>query len=156
MTLRPAHLLPLAASVGLAASVAVRAALVPALAVAACAAALRPHLALALLLAVGGWLWGTQRLHALDRSVLAARVGTADRALVETQEPARSTPYAVRVRALVRRWGPLRVHEPVLLELPLGRAPPQGTRLQVLGVLRAPSDRERRDPGRMRRRTPKR
>ncbi len=30
------------------------------------------------------------------------------------------------------------MHEPVLLELPVGRAPPQGARLSVLGVLRAP------------------
>ena len=143
MTLRLAYLVPLAASAGLAASVAVRASLVPAVAVAACAVVLRPPLALALLLAVGGWLWGTHRLHALDRTVLAAQIGTAERAVVETEEPARTTHYAVRVRALVRRWGVLRVREHVLLELPLGRAPPQGTRLRVLGVLRAPSDVER-------------
>jgi competence protein ComEC len=141
--IRLAYLVPLAVSVGLAASVAVRASLVPAAAVAACAVMLRPPLALALLLAVGGWLWGTERLHVLDHSVLAPRIGTAERAVVETEEPARTTRYAVRVRALTRRWGRIRVHEPVLLELPLGRAPPQGTRLQVLGVLRAPSDRER-------------
>jgi competence protein ComEC len=30
------------------------------------------------------------------------------------------------------------VHEPVLLELPSGRAPPQGARLSVLGILREP------------------
>ena len=141
--LRLAYLVPLAASAGLAASVAVRASLVPAVAVAACAVVLRPPLALALLIAVGGWLWGTERLHALDRSVLVSRIGTAERAVVETQEPARTTRYAVRVRALVQRWGGVRVREPVLLELPLGRAPPQGTRLRVLGTLRAPSDFER-------------
>jgi competence protein ComEC len=143
VTLRLAYLVPLAASTGLASSVAVRASFVPAVALAVCAALIRPPLALALLLAVGGWLWGTERLHKLDRSVLAPHIGTAEQALVETQEPARTTRYAVRVRALVRRWGGLRVHEPVLLELPLGRAPPQGTRLQLLGVLRAPSDFER-------------
>jgi competence protein ComEC len=143
VTLRVAYLAPLAASAGLAVSVAVPASLLPVVAVAALAVALRPPLALALLLAAGGWLWGTERLHTIDRSVLAQRIETAERALVETQEPARTTRYAVRVRALVRRWGPLRVREPVLLQLPLGRAPPQGTRLQVLGVLRAPSDRER-------------
>jgi competence protein ComEC len=143
VTLRLAYLVPLAASAGLAASVAVRAALVPAVAVAACALVLRPPLALALLIAVGGWLWGTERLHALDRSVLASRIGTAERAVVETQERARTTRYAVRARALALRWGELRMREPVLLELPVGRAPPQGTRLQVLGVLRAPSEFER-------------
>jgi competence protein ComEC len=143
VTLRLAYLVPLAMLAGLAASVAVRASLAPAVAVAACAVLLRPPLALALLIAVGGWLWGTERLHVLDRSVLASRVGTAERSVVETQEPARTTRFAVRVRALVQRWGASHVREPVLLELPLGRAPPQGTRLQVLGVLRAPSDFER-------------
>jgi competence protein ComEC len=143
VTLRLAYLVPLAVSAGLAASVAVRASLVPAVALAACAVLLRPPLALALLLAVGGWLWGTERLRVLDRSVLAPRIATAARAAVETEDPARTTRYAVRVRALVRRWSGSRVHEPVLLELPPGRAPPQGTRLQVLGVLRAPSERER-------------
>ena len=143
LRLRRAYLVPLAASAGLAVSVAVHATLVPVVAFAAAALFLRPPLALALLLAVGGWLWGTERLHMLDRSVLASRIGTAERALVETQEPARTTRYAVRVRALVRRWGAARLHEPVLLELPLGRAPPQGTRLQLLGILRAPGDFER-------------
>jgi competence protein ComEC len=143
VTLRLAYLVPLAMSAGLAASVAVRASLAPAVAVAACAVVLRPPLALALLIAVGGWLWGTERLHVLDRSVLASRIGTAERSVVETQEPARTTRFVVRVHALVQRWGALRVREPVLLELPLGRAPPQGTRLQVLGVLRAPSNFER-------------
>jgi len=140
---RVAYLVPLSVSLGCAASLAVRAALVPALAVACLAILLRPPLALAVLLFVGGWLWGTHRLHELDRSVLAPRIGTAERAIVETQEPARTTRYAIRVRAVVRRWDALRLHEPVLLELPLGRAPPQGTRLQVLGVLRAPNDFER-------------
>src|SRR6202035_5887848 len=36
-------------------------------------------------LAVAGWWWGSRRLHALDRSVLLPRVGTAERALVETE-----------------------------------------------------------------------
>jgi competence protein ComEC len=143
MRVRLAYLVPVALVAGLAASVAARASLVAAAAVGACALALRPAVALAVLLAVGGWVWGTHRLATLDRSALAEQVGTAERALVETQEPARTTPYAVRVRALVRRWGEQRIHEPVLLELPLGRAPPQGARLRVLGVLRAPSDRER-------------
>src|SRR5205085_2812677 len=80
---------------------------------------------------------------ALDRSVLAAHVGTAARALVETQEPVHVTRFAVRVRVLVRSWGPLQVHESALLELPLGRAPPQGSRLWVLGTLHEPADLER-------------
>jgi competence protein ComEC len=140
---RLAYLLPLSASAGLAASLAARASLVVVAAVASCAPLLRPPLALALLLAVAGWSWGTHRLHVIDRSVLAARIGTAERAVVETQEPAHRTRYAVRVRVLVRDWGALRVREPALLELSLGRSPPQGSRLQVLGTLRAPGDYER-------------
>jgi competence protein ComEC len=49
----------------------------------------------------------------------------------------------VRVRAFVLRWAGLRVHEPALLKLPGRRAPPQGARLRVRGVLRAPRDFER-------------
>ena len=129
---------------GVAASLLVHASPVSACIAAASALLLRPPLAAALVLATAGWLWGTHRLHVLDRSVLAPRIGTAERAVVETQEPARSTRFAVRVRVVVRRWGTLRLHEQALLELPLGRAPPQGARLQVLGVLRAPSGFERR------------
>ena len=44
----------------------------------------------------------------------------------------------MRVRALVLRWGATRPREPVLLELPSGRAPPQGSRLSLVGVLRLP------------------
>jgi competence protein ComEC len=90
-------------------------------------------------IAVAGWWWGSRRLHALDRSVLLPRVGTAERALVETQEPPRVGEFAVRVRVLVLRWGTARPHEPVLLELPVTRDPPsQGSRLSVVGVLRLP------------------
>jgi competence protein ComEC len=89
-------------------------------------------------LAAAGWWWGSRRLDALGRSVLLARVGTAERALVETEEPPRVGRFDVRVRALVRTWGALRPREPVLLQLPTGHAPPQGTRLSVVGVLRLP------------------
>lgn len=88
--------------------------------------------------ALGGWWWGSHRLAALDHSVLAARVGTAERAVVEVEEPPRPGRYETRVRALVVRWGDLRPREPVLLELPPGRAPPQGATLSLLGQLRQP------------------
>ena len=46
--------------------------------------------------------------------------------------------FETRVRAAVLRWGGIRLHEKVLLELHPGSAPPQGARLSVLGVLREP------------------
>jgi competence protein ComEC len=84
------------------------------------------------------WIWGGMRLGQLDRSVLASRLGTAEWAVVEVEEPPRAGSFDQRMRALVLRWGTLRPHEPVLLQLPLGRAPPQGARLRLLGELRAP------------------
>jgi competence protein ComEC len=104
---------------------------VPAVAALACARA-------TCALAVAGWWWGSRRLHSLDRTVLLPRVGTAERALVETEEPPRVGRFGVRVRALVLRWGAMRPHEPVLLELPVGRAPPQGSRLSLVGILKPP------------------
>lgn len=141
--IRTAYVVPVALSLGCVLSLLLRAALVPAIVVVCVGALARPHLALALLLAAGGWWWGTERVRALERSVLAAHVGTDERALVETQEPVHVTRFAVRVTVVVQRWGTLRLRERALLELPLGRAPPQGSRLQVLGTLRDPGDLER-------------
>jgi ComEC/Rec2-related protein len=141
--MRTAYLLPTALCGGCALSLVLRAALVPAVVLVCVGALARPHLALALLLLAGGWWWGSERIRALDRSVLAAQIGTAERTIVETQEPVHVTRFAVRVRVLVRRWGNVHLHEVALLELPLGRAPPQGSRLQVIGTLREPSDVER-------------
>jgi competence protein ComEC len=85
------------------------------------------------------WGWGAVRLAQLDRSVLASRIGTAEWAVVEVEEPPRLGTFDQRMKAVVLRWGTLRIHEPVLLELPLGRSPPQGVRLRLLGELKAPS-----------------
>jgi competence protein ComEC len=84
------------------------------------------------------WGWGGVRLAQLDRSVLASRIGTAEQALVEVEEPPRVGSFDQRMKALVLRWGTLRPHEPVLLQLPLGRSPPAGARLRLLGELKAP------------------
>jgi competence protein ComEC len=84
------------------------------------------------------WTWGGIRLAHLDRSVLASRIGTFETALVEVEEPPRPGEFEQRMKALVLRWGTLQTHEPVLLELPLGRSPPEGVRLKLLGELRAP------------------
>ena len=141
---RLAYALPLAVCAGCAGALLVRVSLaVAAAAVLVVAALARPSLALVLVVAVAAWWWGSERVRALDGSVLAPRIGTAERALVETQEPARRSRFAVRVQAVVRRWGALDLHERVLLELPpgyAGRAPPQGSRLRVLGTLRDPGD----------------
>jgi len=84
------------------------------------------------------WGWGSVRLAQLDHSVLASRIGTAERAVVEVDEPPRPGTFDQRMRALVLRWGTLRPREPVLLQLPLGRSPPEGARLELICELRAP------------------
>jgi competence protein ComEC len=84
------------------------------------------------------WAWGSLRLAQLDRSALASRIGTAEWAVVEVEEPPRTGSFDQRMKALVLRWGTLRLHEPVLLQLPLGRSPPQGAILRLVGELRAP------------------
>src|ERR671938_314790 len=78
------------------------------------------------------------RLAVLDRSVLAARIGWAETSVVTVTGPARRGRFELRVPARVTRFGRLRVDEPVLLELPRGRAPPQGALLEVLGELVRP------------------
>jgi competence protein ComEC len=98
---------------------------------------LRLALVVAAVLAVA-WSWGSFRLGRLDHSALAPRIGTAERAVVEVEEPPRRGSFDQRMRAVVLRWGRLRLHQPVLLQLSLGRAPPQGARLELVGELRAP------------------
>jgi competence protein ComEC len=100
--------------VRLAAPTAVRFALAPALLVAALAT-LWPRAGLAVVLALGGWWWGSARLHALDHSALAAQIGTAGTALVDLKEPPRRGRFTVRVRAVVVRWSGTRLHEAVQL-----------------------------------------
>jgi competence protein ComEC len=92
----------------------------------------------ALLVAVGGWWWGSARLDALDRSPLRAEVDRAARvSAVITAEP-RVGAFEQRIFARVSRFGARRVDELVQLELPLGRAPPQGARVNLLAVVRLP------------------
>jgi competence protein ComEC len=137
------YLFATALACGLAASVALPFALAPALISAALVAVARPRLAVACVLLLVGWWWGSVRLAALDRSELAPRIGSAGRAVVRIAEPPRRGRFDVRVRAIVLRFDGERIDEPVLLHLPGRRAPPQGARIRVLGTLRAPSDRER-------------
>ena len=145
MTLRP-HAFVGALCVGFALSDFARPAVVPAVAVAAALGGVGVassdsrlrSLALAAAVVAVAWGCGTVRLGQLDHSVLAGRIDTAEWAMVEVEDPPRPGSFYQRMKALVLRWGTLRVHEPVLLELPLGRSPPQGARLRLLGELKAP------------------
>ena len=140
MTVGLPHALVGALCVGFALANVARVPVFPALVAAAVLGALsvsRRATAVAAALVVA-WSWGSVRLAQVDHSVLASRIGTFERALVEVEEPPRPGSFDQRMRARVLRWGTLRTHEPVLLELPLGRSPPQGGRLELLGELRAP------------------
>jgi ComEC/Rec2-related protein len=132
-----------ALAAGLAFAVGLRFAVLPACVVVLALALLQPRLALACLLAAGGWWWGTERLHALDRSVLATQIDRAGDVVAHVTEPPRRGRYDVRVRAAVVRWRGGAVHEPVLLKLPPSRAPPQGATISALATVRQPGDYER-------------
>lgn len=88
--------------------------------------------------AVAGWWWGSTRLDAIDRSPLTPLLGTAEQAQVVVTAPPRGSSFSIRAQGEMRRFGRLRTSEPVLLELPAGRAPIQGDVLRALGVLAAP------------------
>lgn len=144
------HVLPAALCVGLATANLVRAPSVliggvgAALALLAAAASgpVRPCLLLAGLLLAGLW-WASVRLDAIDRSVLLQEAGRAGRSLVVVTGPSRPARFELRVPATVRWFESVRADEPVLLELPLGRAPPQGAELEILGVISLPRGPER-------------
>jgi competence protein ComEC len=95
-----------------------------------------PAFAVALVLA--GWWWGSVRLDALDRSVLVPEIGHSARATVVVTGPARKTPFALRVPAEVHRFDSRALRERVLLELPVGRSPPQGAVLVLHVMVAAP------------------
>jgi competence protein ComEC len=97
----------------------------------------RTWLSVALLVFVGWW-WGSARLAALDRSVLLARVDTAERTRLVVTGPTRRSRFQLRVPADVTRFGRLGFHESALLELPLGRSPPQGAVIETIATVRLP------------------
>ncbi|MGE5274847.1 MAG: ComEC/Rec2 family competence protein, partial [Verrucomicrobiota bacterium] len=112
---------------------------------AACIADPRARVAmLAAGLLLAGWWWGSIRLDALDSSVLRPHIGEAEPAAAVVTGPARDNGFQLRVPARVLRFGPIDANEPVLLELPLGRSPPQGAILELDDVRlrrpRAPSN----------------
>jgi competence protein ComEC len=98
----------------------------------------------AVTLVLGGWWWGSIRLDAIDRSPMSSEIGRAAVARVTVTGPARRTPYAIRLPARIERFGGRDIAEPVLLQLPVGRSPPQGSilRLPVLVAAPRPADDE--------------
>jgi competence protein ComEC len=94
--------------------------------------------ALAVGLLLGGWWWGSARLAALDSSVLRPHVGEAAPATAVVTGPARNSGFELRVPARLLRFGTVDAREPVLLELPVGRSPPQGVILELDARLRLP------------------
>ncbi|TML38857.1 MAG: DUF4131 domain-containing protein, partial [Actinobacteria bacterium] len=93
---------------------------------------------IACLLAVAGWWWGSARLERLDHSALRAEVGRAERALVVVTAAPRRGRFDLKMPVRVRRFGVVALDEPAELELPLGRAPPQGGILEVRAEAKLP------------------
>jgi hypothetical protein len=85
-----------------------------------------------------GWWWGSACLDGFDRSVLLAYVDMPERASLVVTGPTRRSRFELRVPAQVRRFGRLRFREAVLLELPLGRSPPQGALIEAVTTVRLP------------------
>jgi len=84
------------------------------------------------------WCWGGWRLDALDRSELAADIGRAGDLVVVTTAEARPGSFSERQFGRAESFEGRPLDERVELELPLGRAPPQGARVRVLARIAAP------------------
>jgi hypothetical protein len=89
-----------------------------------------------------GWWLGSLRLEALDRSPLAHEIGRVSSARLVVTGPARSSPFDVRVPVLVVRFGAATLGERARLDLPRGRAPPQGAVIEAVVEVRRPRGRE--------------
>jgi competence protein ComEC len=92
----------------------------------------------AVLFGLGGWVWGSARLDALDHSVLRAEVGRAGRVVAVVTGEARVGRFEQRVPARIRSFDRRTVGERAQLDLSLGRAPPQGSIVSALAVVRLP------------------
>jgi competence protein ComEC len=117
-------------------------ALAVALATAALAAPRARLVGLAAALLVAGMWWGSLRLDALDHSVLEHEIGRAGPALLEVTGPSRSSLFEVRVPVRVLEFGPEIPRERARLDLPAGRAPPQGALLHAIVEIQAPRPEE--------------
>jgi competence protein ComEC len=140
------HLLAGALCAGLAFALIVRAPsmlVVGALVLGPAALLLRDRRAVALGAAVllAGWWYGSVRLDALDRSVLAQEIGRAELSRLEVTGPARRGLFAVRIPVRVLRFGDVQPGEPARLDLPLGRAPPQGAIVEAVASVKRPRGR---------------
>ena len=93
---------------------------------------------IACLLAVAGWLWGSARLDRLDQSTLRPQIGRAETAFVVVTAAPRRGRFDLKMPVRVRRFGLVALDEPAQLELPLGRAPPQGGVLEVRAEAKLP------------------
>ena len=97
---------------------------------------------LAAALLVGGLWWGSIRLEALDHSELRAEIGRAGPALLEVTGPSRRSPFEVRVPVRVLQFGAESPDERARLDLPAGRAPPQGALVNAIVEVEAPRPEE--------------
>ena len=95
--------------------------------------------ALALALAAVGLGWGSLRMDALGRSVLAADLDRSGDVRVVTLAPARTSAFSTRVLAETRSFRDHPVRERVLLKLPVGRSPPRGAILEARVRITEPS-----------------
>jgi competence protein ComEC len=100
------------------------------------------RIAIAAALVVAGLWWGSLRLDAMASSALAHEVGESASAELVVTGPARTTSWAVRVQAEVRRFGESRIKERVLLLLPVGRSPPRGAILETVVRITEPREPE--------------
>lgn len=89
-------------------------------------------------LAFVGLAWGGLRTDALEQSALRLRIGESVTATVVVTGPTRSSRFSTRAPGRVRRLNGIELTERVLLELPVGRAPPQGAVLEVRARPRLP------------------
>lgn len=94
--------------------------------------------ALVALVAVVGWWWGSSRLDHVGRSVLAAHIGEAGPVQLVVTGPVRRGRYDARVPGAALRFGAEILREPVQIELPDERAPPQGSVIEAIGELKEP------------------
>jgi competence protein ComEC len=146
MRVLPAHVFAGALALGLAGSNIVRLGVEPLAALAAVGgvaiALLAPSSAriasIAVLAAAAGWWWGGVRLDQFDRSPLRADVDRSARALVEVTGEPRVGEFQQRLPGRARRFDGKPLDERIELDLPLGRAPPQGALISVLAVVRLP------------------